>query len=161
MTTPVIREVQDSDVAWILALSALNEVETSPLDGAKLRLMLADAFHARVVDGGAGYIIPFDETAIYDSANYHWFRDRYARFVYIDRVVIADHARGKGLARAFYEDLFAAARRAGHKLAACEVNLDPPNPASDAFHSSFGFVEAGRATLASGKTVRYLTRDLP
>jgi uncharacterized protein len=42
----------------------------------------------------------------------------------------------------------------------CEINLLPPNPASDAFHARMGFVEVGAAQLANGKTVRYLERAL-
>jgi hypothetical protein len=41
----------------------------------------------------------------------------------------------------------------------CEVNSDPPNPASDAFHERLGFAEVGRAALPGGtKLVRYLSR---
>jgi predicted GNAT superfamily acetyltransferase len=40
----------------------------------------------------------------------------------------------------------------------CEVNLDPPNPASDAFHASLGFHEIGSAAMSNGKVVRYLTK---
>lgn len=45
-----------------------------------------------------------------------------------------------------------------HPVVCCDVNLDPPNPASDSFHAGFGFAEVGRARLASGKQVRYLVR---
>lgn len=160
MSAPLIREIGDDDVAWILALNAANEAATSALDGATLRLMLADAFHARAIGADEGYMIPFDQTSAYKSVNYHWFRTGYMKFIYVDRIVIADHARGRGLARALYEDLFAGARRAGHGTVACEVNVDPPNAASDAFHTSLGFSEVGRATLPNGKTVRYLIKTL-
>jgi predicted GNAT superfamily acetyltransferase len=47
----------------------------------------------------------------------------------------------------------------GHSHFACEVNVRPPNPTSDAFHASFGFTEIGTATIDdSAKTVRYLLR---
>ena len=53
------------------------------------------------------------------------------------------------------------AKAAGHTRIACEVNLDPPNPISDAFHASLNFSELGRASIYNGaKTVRYLLRDL-
>ncbi len=155
-----IREVRDEDVPWILALNAANEVVTSALDGAKLRLLLADAFHARTIGDRAGYMLPLQQSASYDSENFQWFLKRHMRFVYVDRIVIADHARGQGLARAMYEDLFAAALRAEHRTIACEVNVDPPNVESDAFHARLGFTEVGRATLTNGKTVRYLTKIL-
>jgi uncharacterized protein len=157
---PTLRTIDDRDVAWILALNAQNEEATSPLDAARLRLMLGDAFHARAANEADGFIIPFDQSSAYWSENYLWFRDRYPRFVYVDRIVIAASARRSGLARALYTHVFDVARRAGRQTVGGEVNVDPPNPASDAFHASLGFVEVGRATLANGKTVRYLIKDL-
>ena len=155
-----LRPIEDSDVAWILALNAENEEATSPLDAARLRLMLGDAFHARAAKATDGFIIPFDQSSAYQSENYLWFRDRYPRFVYVDRVVVAASARRTGLARALYEHVFDTARRAGRQTVGGEVNVVPPNPASDALHASLGFVEVGRASLANGKTVRYLIKDL-
>ncbi|TIP69850.1 MAG: GNAT family N-acetyltransferase, partial [Mesorhizobium sp.] len=72
--------------------------------------------------------------------NFLWFRERYPRFVYVDRVVVAGEARGRGHARRLYEDLFDHALRAGQTIVTCEVNAEPPNPASDAFHAALGFV---------------------
>ena len=41
------------------------------------------------------------------------------------------------------------------------VNLDPPNPGSDAFHAKMGFAQVGCAELApGGKTARY-REELP
>ena len=105
-------------------------------------------------------LIAFDQNADYDSPNFAWFQDNYERFVYVDRIVVAERARWQGLATQFYEQLFEHARKAGHTIVACEVNSDPPNPASDAFHDRMGFAPAGSALLDNGKTVRYLTRQV-
>jgi uncharacterized protein len=140
----------------VLALSAAHEVETGPLDHDSLTHMLENAFHSASVGGGRdGYLITFDQDGDYDSVNFVWFKARYDRFVYVDRVVVAEHARGQGLARSFYAALFDVARQAGHTRVVCEVNLDPPNPGSVAFHGRLGFVEVGQALLANGKTVSY------
>jgi len=107
------------------------------------------------------FLIALNEEARYDSPNYLWFRARYPRFVYVDRVVVAPHARGRGLARLLYADLFDFASRAGHELIVCEVNINPPNPGSDALHATLGFSEVGQATIRDGsKTVRDLGRAL-
>ena len=99
----------------------------------------------------------FDETADYDSPNYLWFRARYPRFVYVDRIVVAPAARGRGHARRLYGELVARAIEAGQEQIVCEVNLEPPNPASDAFHAALAFHEVGRGAIPGGaKTVRYL-----
>ncbi len=68
---------------------------------------------------------------------------------------------GSGLARALYRDFYSVARHTGHDTITCEVNIDPPNPVSDAFHAGEGFEEVGRAlNPQSGKTVRFLMRSL-
>lgn len=106
-------------------------------------------------------MLAFDQDARYDSPNFLWFRARYPRFVYVDRIVVASSARGLGYARRLYRDLFEHAVRAGHERVVCEVNRNPPNPASDAFHAALDFVEVGTASVYDGsRTVRYLLKAL-
>ena len=69
--------------------------------------------------------------------------------------------RGQGIGRALYDALFSRATAKGHGRVVCEINLDPPNPGSDAFHVAMGFEAIGQAYLSDrGKTVRYFTRAL-
>jgi hypothetical protein len=150
-----------ADLSAALALNAAHVTETSSLDEAALRRMLGEAFRAVTIDGGGALLVAFEQSAVYDSPNFAWFKTRFARFVYVDRIVVAARSRGRGLAGALYRDLFDAARAAGHTRVVCEVNVDPPNPASDAFHERQNFAEVGRAKLANGKTVRYLSRAIP
>ncbi len=156
----MIRPFQESDLTWALDLNTALEVELSPLTGERLLELMDRAFHARVVEPDRALLIAFDHDADYDSPNFLWFKARYGRFVYVDRIAVAPSARGAGLARALYEDLFQAARKAGHTHIVCEVNSDPPNPGSDAFHARVGFREVGEAALKSGKRVRYLSAEL-
>jgi predicted GNAT superfamily acetyltransferase len=143
----------------LLALNNAHAVELSWLEPARFAQLVATAFLARRVGDADAMIIAFDQSADYDSPNFTWFRSRFARFVYVDRLVVADHARGRGLALKLYDELIAAARAAGHDCIVCEVNSDPPNPASDALHAKLGFEEVGHASLYHGdKTVRYLMR---
>jgi len=145
----------------VLALNNAHAAELSWLDNDRLALLLRQAFHARRIGEVDGFLLAFDESAAYDSPNYLWFRQRYRRFVYVDRVVVAPGARGRGYAGLLYADLFDRADRAGHDIVVCEVNRDPPNPASDAFHAAQGFAEVGRAAIHQGsKTVRYLVRPI-
>ena len=145
----------------LLALNNAHQTETGPLTRDALARMLATAFHSASVGGGKdAMLITFDQDAAYDSPNFLWFRARYAAFVYVDRIIVAAHARGRGVARDFYEDLFARAAKARQPRVVCEVNLDPPNPGSLAFHAALGFVAVGDAVLKNGKTVRYLERVL-
>ena len=156
-----IEPISRADEPAVLALNNLHAEELSWLEPKRLKHLIGQAFYARRIGQLDAFILAFDETADYDSPNYLWFRERYPRFVYVDRIAVARHARGRGLARLIYSDLFACARQAGHELVTCEVNLDPPNPASDAFHLALGFGEVGQGLLAdSGKTVRYFVRSL-
>jgi predicted GNAT superfamily acetyltransferase len=145
----------------LLALNNAHVVELSLLDGARLKLLLGQAFYARRVGDVDAFLLALDETARYDSPNYLWFRQRYRRFVYVDRVAVAASVRGRGHARRLYADLFQRAVAAGHDTVLCEINYEPPNPASDALHGGLGFVEVGKAPIHGGiKTVRYFARTL-
>lgn len=145
----------------LLALNNAHAAELSWLDTKKFRHMAGEAFHARRIGSVDAFIIAFDQDADYDSPNFLWFRERYRRFVYVDRVVTSPAARGRGLAKALYLDLFDAARTAGHDRVVCEVNADPPNPASDAFHAAMGFAAVCEAAIHGGsKLVRYFERRL-
>jgi len=151
----------DLDPAALLALNGEEEQATSPLTAEALEALLRQAFYAGGVDAGReAFLIAFDAHARYDSPNYRWFCERSADFVYIDRVIVASTARGRGLARRLYTELADAARRAGHAQLVCEVNLDPPNPGSDAFHAALGFTVVGQGSPMPGKTVRYWSMPL-
>lgn len=159
---PIIEPLALPHYPAVLALNAANVEATSPLDAASLVRLIGEACYARGVGGSAdAFLIAMDEGADYASPNFQWFRERFQRFVYIDRIITAEHARGRGLARALYEDLFAEAARLGHQRVGCEVNLEPANPVSDSFHAALGFVEIGRAAIYGGaKTVRYYERRI-
>lgn len=109
----------------------------------------------------AALLITFDQDAAYHGPNFLWFQARRPRFVYIDRIVVADSHRGRGLARKLYRDLFERASVAGHDRIVCEVNLEPLNPGSDGFHAKMGFQGFGRTGLEpGGKAVRYYKKLL-
>ena len=86
-----------------------------------------------------GFILCMLEGLDYQSLNYRWVSERYARFAYCDRIAIAAAARGGRLGEALYDE---AARRLSslRDTLICEVNLEPPNPGSLRFHRRLGFV---------------------
>jgi hypothetical protein len=145
----------------LLALNNSHAQELSWLEPERLEYLVREAFLARRIGALDGFLLAFDQDAQYDSPNFLWFRARYKRFVYVDRIVVASSARGRGCAKKLYGDLFEQAVGAGHERVVCEVNSNPPNPESDAFHAALGFVEVGSASIHDGaKTVRYLAREL-
>ncbi|WP_353062882.1 GNAT family N-acetyltransferase [Tunturibacter psychrotolerans] len=156
------RDLGSLDAGITLQLNNAHAKETSELDLAHLNTILSMACYARGVDQGkTAFLIALDHTAPYQNPNFAWFKRAYQSFVYIDRVIVAESARGHGIARLLYEDLFAAAPRAGIHRIVCEVNLEPPNPASDAFHLAMGFEKVGQAVLYNGaKTVNYFAKNL-
>lgn len=141
----------------MLALNARHETETGPLDPAELARLCAAAFATLAAGDSEGFLIALDEGANDPGPNWRWFAGRFARFAYIDRVIVAPQSRGRGVARALYAALADKAREAGHDRLLCEVNTDPPNPGSFAFHQALGFVQVGTQRLeARRKTVAYL-----
>jgi predicted GNAT superfamily acetyltransferase len=153
--------VSARDEPAILALNNEHAAELSWIEPDRLSFLLGEAFYARRVGALEAFIMTFDQQARYDSPNFLWFRERYQRFVYVDRIVVAAHARGRGHGRRFYEDLFGHALRADQAIVTCEVNINPPNPASDAFHAALGFAEVGQAAIHGGKkSVRYYVRQI-
>ena len=159
--TEALRPPAADDEPALLALNNAHAVELSELTATGLRELFDLAWRVRVTDDLAAMVIALDQDSASHGENFEWFRRRYTRFVYVDRVVVAPAARGRGLARQLYTDVISAARARGHTLLCAEVNLKPPNPTSDAFHLAMGFEEAGRAELATQpKTVRYYTRPI-
>jgi predicted GNAT superfamily acetyltransferase len=145
----------------LLALNNLHAKDTSFLTSERWAMLVNRAFYAAYVKEARGFVIAFDQAAAYDSPNFLWFRDRFERFVYVDRIIVDASQRSGGIARALYESLFELARGAGQPRVCCEVNRVPPNPGSDAFHARLGFEELDTVTVGDdGKTVRYLVRDL-
>lgn len=150
------------DLAATLALNNANAPHVSVIDASELRALIDEAFHVGMrAEGREAFLIALDQDAAYGSPNFRWFKARLPRFIYVDRIAVAEGSRERGLGRALYEELFEIARNAGHSVVACEVNLQPPNPLSDRFHASLGFEEMGRAWVESqAKTVRYLVKTL-
>lgn len=159
LSAPTIEDIGTPSPA-LVALNNAHAAELSFLTPERFAALIEKAFLACRIGEADALLLAFDQAADYDSPNFLWFRERFGRFVYVDRIVVADEARGRGLARTLYERLFDRARAAGHARVVCEVNADPPNPASDAFHAALGFVEVGSARLPGGKTVRYFERRL-
>ena len=145
----------------LLMLNNAHARSLSWLEPERLCHLVEAAFFAGRVGEADGLLIAFDQDADYDSPNYLWFQARFPRFVYVDRVAVAAEARGWGIAKRLYLKLFSLAAHALHDKIVCEINLNPPNPESDAFHAALGFREVGSGLIHGGqKTVRYMARPL-
>lgn len=151
-----IRPATTADFAAILALNEESVAALSPLTLGRLAALDACAALHLVADDGArviAFLLALREGATYDSPNYRWFAQRYERFLYVDRVVVAGFARGRGAGARLYEALFEFAATQSVGLVTCEYDVEPPNPASAGFHARFGFSEIGRQRLECGGKV--------
>ena len=109
-----------------------------------------------------GFVLAMHPGSPYDSENYRWFEDRGGNGLYVDRIVVDRAVRGRGLGQVLYASVFGAAEAERRAEVTCEVNLDPPNPGSLAFHSRLGFREVGRqATKGGSVLVALLAAPLP
>jgi len=148
-----IRKVASSDFAAIIHLNDAEVQQTSPLDLVRLQSLVQISAYCKVatIDGRvAAFLIALREDAPYENDNYTWFASRFTRFIYIDRVVVCKEFAGRRVGSGLYDDLFAFARQHRVSTITCEYNIDPPNPASRAFHNKYGFKELGTQWVAAG-----------
>jgi predicted GNAT superfamily acetyltransferase len=142
----------DFDSIVHLNQNALEGV--GPLDNESLSLLVKMSDQALVVedDGDiAGFVITLPPGAEYDSSRYRWFEDKLVDdYVYLDRIVVSDEHRRKGVASKLYEEI------EGDAPVALEVY--DTNDVSLAFHESRGFEEVGALTH-DGKTNLMLVRE--
>jgi len=152
----------DADEPVVHALNAASVDALSPLGLDRLQWLRSIAAHAAVVevDGAvAAFVLTFAPGSAYDSANFGWFARTYGdRFLYLDRIAVADQYRRRGIGGLVYRAVERAA--IPFERLACEVYADPPNQASLDFHAARGYVEVGRLQQSSGKTCVMLSKEL-
>jgi predicted GNAT superfamily acetyltransferase len=156
---PTLRSYREHDLDALVAVNdaAYPAVPITP--ATELAELIGMSSVVVVVDDGApaGFVLGMPPGLDYQSENYLFFtaraRDLGTTFVYVDRIVLAAHLRGRGLGPQLYEAVFTEARRVGADEVLCEVNLEPPNPGSLTFHTRLGFVEVGRQSTKAGANV--------
>lgn len=161
-----MRRVREADLPALAALNdgAVPGVNALGLVGLSEHLPRCEL--ALTVEDGRGdpaaLLLALAPGADYASENYRWFSTHRPGSLYVDRVVVAEHLRSRGVGAALYAEVFAHAERLGLGHVTCEVNLDPPNPRSLAFHTRLGFEQVGTlATRGASVTVALLARAVP
>ena len=145
----VIRDVHEHELDHVLALNNAAGPGILPMDSAKLRFFWEHADYFRVAEKDgllAGFLVALSHQVAHDSPNFRWFAERYAQFMYIDRIVVASSRRGSGVGRVFYADVQSFAELHVPQLAA-EVFLESSSHPALLFHGSFGFREVGQQVM--------------
>jgi uncharacterized protein len=158
---PTLRDLTRADWPRLLQLNLASERELSALDEQRLQWILSLAQRAIGVDRDgeiAGFALAVAPGTSYDSENYRWFASRFDRFLYLDRIVVAESERRHGFGSQLYDAMEAAARPWERMV--CEVNVRPANPASLAFHTGRGYIELGRLEHGPEKVVALLVKEL-
>lgn len=153
----------DFDAIFVINAEALPGVAELTLDNFEHLIRACAVFRLlEVAEGVAGYLCAMDRSAAYDGEEFQWFRKHLREpFLYIDQVAIALPYRGKGLGRTLYDDLECHAYRNGIDTLVCEVNHEPANVASQAFHRQRGFSELGRMNTRGVIVSLLAKRNLP
>src|SRR5450631_2361601 len=155
-----IRDLTAADRPRVLELNAESVEVLGELDDQRLEWILALARRSLVAEleeENVGFAITIAPGTDYDSKNYRWFCEHYERFLYLDRIAIAAAHRRAGVGGALYDAMEATAASCGRMV--CEVNVDPPNEVSLAFHRARSYVEVGRLAHAT-RTVVLLGKEL-
>jgi predicted GNAT superfamily acetyltransferase len=156
-----IRTMTDDDAASVLRLNADSVWALSPLDAEGLLEHRARASFALVCELGgevSAFAIAYPPGSSYGSVNYAWHSARFDDFVYLDRIAVDPGFRRRGIGGAIYDTVEAAAKAHGRLV--CEVNSNPPNLGSLAFHESRGYREIGRLTHPDGHETVMLEKPL-
>lgn len=150
-----LRDLVEDDFADVLALNAAEVPHVNAIDAATLRDLLGWSERALVaeVDGRiAGFTLTIGPDVPYASLNYAWFTRHHPGVHYLDRVVVAPDFRRTGVASALY------ARIEERRPVGLEVNVEPRNEISLAFHAARGFVEVGRLDHPGGHVVALMLK---
>lgn len=142
----IIRPACEKDYDFILKTNLDNVEVLSPMDNAKM-LKLSETSElflvAEIDDQPAAFLLAFREGVDYQSENYRWFSAKYEKFLYVDRIAIAEPYRHRGIGRKLYETVFEHARQSEVPFVTCEIDTIPYNAISLNFHKQLGFHEVG------------------
>ena len=157
----LVRDLVDADSPAVLRLNEESVEMLAPLDATRLDLLRSLTPHALVCEADgvvAGFALAFEPRTTYDSINYAWHGERFADFLYLDRIAVGTGFRRRGIASLLYDAMEVRARPHGRMV--LEVNSDPPNEASLVFHRNRGYVEIGHLLQVDGKQTVMMEKPL-
>ena len=158
-----IRKLRPADLGHVLEINQANTPEVGSVDLDRLAFIfdessirLGVAIDGRVV----GFTLVLAPGSAYDSVNYRWFQTNHPESWYLDRVAISVEHRRRGLGARLYEAVFDELEQTGVRSLGLEVNLEPANPGSMAFHERLGFEHLAEQTTNYGAVVAMMLRPV-
>ena len=159
--TVTVRPITENDLTEIIPANNAEIPAVSLLDEDKLTTILdaaETAVVAEVDDEVAGFVFGLPSgLEDFDSANYQGFEEHLDDYVYIERIVVMPGNQGLGIGRQLYDHVV---DNSDAPVLVSEVNTEPRNDASLAFHDRFGFEPIGELTYGEGIRCAKLARRI-
>jgi predicted GNAT superfamily acetyltransferase len=160
MTDITIRAMTASDIEAVWAINQENIPAVGEETVEVLADLLAMSLFSLVAEADnvvVGFCMVLGPQTQYRSPNYLYFCERYADFIYLDRVAVTSAFQGLGLGAAMYREV---ERLSRSTLFALEVNTKPRNEGSLRFHTREGFVLLEEVETRPGKMVGFMIKEL-
>ena len=157
-----LRPMTSADEAAVMVLNAAAANYVDPLGPDRLDWFRLIAAHAVVVElegKVVAFVLTFTPGSAHDSLDFQWFTATYAdRFLHLDRIVVAEEHRRKGIGTMVYRAVERAAKPFDRLV--CQIRSDPPSVAALAFHAARDFVEVGKLRRPDGITTALCSKEL-
>ena len=160
-----VRFLSSPDCEEVLRINSQSFPGVARLDSSELERLVAIPNEHLAMEGPdgrlVGYILAFRSDAPYDGEEFLTFVETSVRpFIYIDQIAVDAAMRRMGLASILDKAVEAHALSTSIADLCCEVNLNPPNPVSLAFHQDRGFNQTSVLEAEDGRTVALMAKRL-
>src|SRR5690554_5618851 len=114
-----LRDLTAADLSQLVELNnaAVPAVPTTLIDEMGELLAISDIAVGAIDEADAGtlhgFLIGMRPGSAYESENYRFFSGRGPDFLYVDRIVVAEEARGRQIGQLLYAHVFDLARAEG------------------------------------------------
>ena len=160
-----IRPLASTDCEEVLRINAESQPGVAHLDRTEFERLVRLKNEHLVMEGAegglVGYLLAFPSGTPYDGEEFLLLtKTLLDSFIYIDQVAVGAGGRRMGTASRLYQAVETVAQRRAIQVLCCEVNLNPPNPGSFAFHRSKGFSQTRVLETRDHRTVALMSKQL-
>jgi uncharacterized protein len=165
MAAMIVRALRPDDLDALLDINAAGVPGVTPLVPEEIAGLVSGQVRCWVAEAAgsvSGYFIAYhtDTDEFYDGEEFVWFQRHYPSSLYVDQIAVAPAFQRAGIGILLYRIAIDYALGRGCEALVCEVNREPPNPGSLAFHRRLGFEPVGDLRTHDGRTVILLRLPL-